>query len=744
MTCSFDHESGPIDRAAAIGRPSALAWATAPPRCRHAPTGAAAAPATLGGCPAFPRRRSRTPISTGVVVVVLTLLLGIQPVTTDLYLPALPTLQRELGASVAAAQATLSTLIISFGLGQLLVGPLADRFGRRPVLLVGLALYTAAAIGGALADEIGALIAWRALQGVALAAAVTCGRSIVRDLYDAHDGARVMSRGMTGLGFIAVASPVCGGLIVERFGWHAALVALAVFGAITLATIAFALPETNAMRNLGATRPMQIVRNWSAVAGDPTFRAWAALSGCTFGGLYCMLAGSSFVFIGVLGVGRAAFGAILGSFSIAYICGTVLCRRLLHDHGLRGAVRIGAWFSLAGGVGMAALSVAGVHSVWAILLPQYLYAIGHGIHQPCGQAGAIGPVPREGRHRGVALGIRDDRNRVRRRPLARQESRRHRLSADAFDRRVQRRRRARRLDARAAARRAGRRRAARRAAGVTAPSADARTAMDAHPVDTVLCIAGPTASGKSAAALAVAAALAPERRVEIVSVDSALVYRGMDIGTAKPSRAERAAVAHHLIDIVEPGERYSAARFVADACAAIAAIRARGALPILVGGTMLYFKALFDGLDALPEADPELREELDARAARAGWPALHAELAAIDPASAARIAPHDSQRIQRALEVHRLSGRPLSTLAQRAGGTNAAARLARAGRPRLAARTHRRALRGDARRGLRRRGAALARARRPARRRCLRCARSATARRGTRSRSATSIRSPRA
>jgi len=175
-----------------------------------------------------------------------------------------------------------------------------------------------------------------------------------------------------------------------------------------------------------------------------------------------------------------------------------------------------------------------------------------------------------------------------------------------------------------------------------------------------LCLAGPTASGKSAAALAIAAALAPRRAVEIVSVDSALVYRGMDIGTAKPSAAERAAVPHHLIDIVDPAERYSAARFVADANAAIAAIRRRGAVPLLVGGTMLYFKALFDGLDALPEADAGLRADIDARAARAGWPALHAELAAIDPASAARLAPNDSQRIQRALEVHQLSGRPLS------------------------------------------------------------------------------------
>jgi len=194
---------------------------------------------------------------------------------------------------------------------------------------------------------------------------------------------------------------------------------------------------------------------------------------------------------------------------------------------------------------------------------------------------------------------------------------------------------------------------------VTRASGERRAAMASGEVDT-LCIAGPTASGKSAAALAVADALSRRRRVEIVSVDSALVYRGMDIGTAKPGAADRSAVPHHLIDIVEPSERYSAARFVADARQAIGAIRSRGAMPLLVGGTMLYFKALFDGLDALPEADPAVRAELDARAARAGWPALHAELAGVDPASAARIAPHDSQRIQRALEVHRLSGRPLS------------------------------------------------------------------------------------
>jgi len=176
-----------------------------------------------------------------------------------------------------------------------------------------------------------------------------------------------------------------------------------------------------------------------------------------------------------------------------------------------------------------------------------------------------------------------------------------------------------------------------------------------------LCVAGPTASGKTAAALALAEAFAASRPVEIVSVDSALVYRGMDIGTAKPSAAELARVPHHLVDIIEPTQAYSAAQFVADATRLIADIHARGHLPLLVGGTMLYFKALFEGLDEMPASDPVTRAALDEEAARLGWPAMHAKLADVDPVTAARLAPGDSQRIQRALEVFRISGRPLSS-----------------------------------------------------------------------------------
>ena len=175
----------------------------------------------------------------------------------------------------------------------------------------------------------------------------------------------------------------------------------------------------------------------------------------------------------------------------------------------------------------------------------------------------------------------------------------------------------------------------------------------AVPLPAVL-IMGPTASGKSGLALELCARLP----AEIISVDSAQVYRGMDIGTAKPDRATRERVPHHLLDLCDPSEAYSAARFCADAASAIAQARARGRLPLLVGGTMLYFRALQQGLSDLPPADPAFREALAAQAAREGWPALHARLARVDPASAGRLHPNDAQRIQRALEIVELSGMP--------------------------------------------------------------------------------------
>ncbi len=189
--------------------------------------------------------------------------------------------------------------------------------------------------------------------------------------------------------------------------------------------------------------------------------------------------------------------------------------------------------------------------------------------------------------------------------------------------------------------------------------------MKQRPVDAIALV-GPTASGKTAAALALANSLQPHGGAEIISVDSALVYRGMDIGTAKPSREELAAVPHHLIDTLDPLQSYSAAEFAKDATTLIRDIRARGKTPLLVGGTMLYLKALLEGLNDMPPADPEVRADIHARAARLGWPALHAELAQVDPQTAARLAPGDSQRIGRALEVWTATGQSLSSFHQNA------------------------------------------------------------------------------
>lgn len=173
-----------------------------------------------------------------------------------------------------------------------------------------------------------------------------------------------------------------------------------------------------------------------------------------------------------------------------------------------------------------------------------------------------------------------------------------------------------------------------------------------------VAIMGPTASGKTAAALAIA----KTRPVEIISVDSALVYRDMDIGTAKPSPEELAAVPHHLIDIIDPREAYSVMQFREDAIRLVGEIAARGALPLLVGGTMMYFKGLLESLDDLPTADQAVRAAIEEEAARVGWPAMHAKLAVLDPVTAERLKPNDAQRINRALEIIRLTGKPMSEL----------------------------------------------------------------------------------
>jgi MFS transporter, DHA1 family, multidrug resistance protein len=330
-------------------------------------------------------------MSQTTVVFILALLMGIQPVTTDLYLPALPAITEGFGASMAQAQYTLSALLLAFGVSQLIWGPLSDRLGRKPILLAGLGMYTVAAVGTAWADSIELLITWRILQGLAMGAVVMCGRALVRDLYNPVDGARVMSKGLTGLGVLACLSAPMGGFLSSHFSTTATLLAMAVFGALSLLMVTLRFTESLPQKNLQALAPTSLLRNWWMILKNPVFLTYSALSSFSYSVLFVFLASSSFVFIKLFGFSSTGYGLVMFGMSANYILGTFLCRWLLARYGITRTVALAGGFSLLGGTLMGVLALAGVHSVWAVLLPFYVVAVGHGIHQPCGQTGAIVP-----------------------------------------------------------------------------------------------------------------------------------------------------------------------------------------------------------------------------------------------------------------------------------------------------------------------------------------------------------------
>lgn len=328
-----------------------------------------------------------------LLVLILSLLLGLQPITTDLYLPALPALSAGFAAPMARAQLTLSALLLAFGLSQLVWGPLSDRFGRRPILLLGMGAYVLAALASAWAPSMDLLIVWRTVQGAAMGAGVMCARAIIRDLYPPLQGARVMSKALTGLGVIACLSPPLGGLLAALFSWRIALLSLAVFAALSLALIALRFKETLSPRNHRALQPGVLLHTWRSVLRHPTFLAFSALSAASYGGLFTFLASSSFVFINVLGLSTTQYGLLMFLNALLYIAGTLLCRRWLPRLGVRRALALAGALSLSGGTLMGLLALAGLHTPWAIMLPQGLFMIAHGVHQPCSQSGAVGPFP---------------------------------------------------------------------------------------------------------------------------------------------------------------------------------------------------------------------------------------------------------------------------------------------------------------------------------------------------------------
>jgi DHA1 family bicyclomycin/chloramphenicol resistance-like MFS transporter len=316
----------------------------------------------------------------------LPLLLAAQPVATDSYLPALPEIARDLGS----ASSSLTMFVLAFGIAQIPVGMLADRIGRRPVLLGGLLLYVVASLGGALAPNVEVLAAVRALQGVAMASILVCARAAVRDLYPAHEGPHVMARGLTGLGVVALLAPVLGAAIVQWAGWRWVLAMMAVYASVLVLMCWHSFRETLAVRDEHAAPPQGGLREVFASRG---FRVWTSVAAATYGGLFCFLLLSPMVYIGYLGFSPALYGWIPAGGSAIYICSTTLCRRLLRAMGPYRTVRIGALLSLCGAVIQALGCLFLPTSAWPLLLGHAVFCMGHGIHQPCGQAGAVGDLP---------------------------------------------------------------------------------------------------------------------------------------------------------------------------------------------------------------------------------------------------------------------------------------------------------------------------------------------------------------
>ena len=332
-----------------------------------------------------------------LIVLILALLLGLQPVTTDLYLPALPAITQGFGAGMGQAQLTLTALLLAFGLSQLVWGPLSDRFGRRPILLWGMAAYTASSVACALAPSMAWLIAGRTLQGIAMGAGVMAARAVVRDLFQPAQGATVMSQGLTGLGIIACACAPLGGMLTDWLGWRIALLMLAVFGAATLALVYWRFEETLARPDPHALSARPLIQANLDILRNPVFLTWCALSAGSYLGLFTFLASSSFVFVTFMGYSKTAYGFLMLSMSLSYIVGTFWCRWMLRRTSVHRTVGIAAVLTITGGVSMTALAYAGQgqdwYGAWAVMGPMYIFMLGHGVHQPCGQSGAVAPFP---------------------------------------------------------------------------------------------------------------------------------------------------------------------------------------------------------------------------------------------------------------------------------------------------------------------------------------------------------------
>lgn len=340
-----------------------------------------------------------------LVTAIVTALVGFGAISTDLYLPSLPAIAGHFRAETGAAQLTLSVFLVGFAVSQLVYGPLSDRFGRRPVLVGGLLIFTAASTACALADSLAMLIVARFFQALGACAGPVLGRAIVRDIYGREQAARVMSYISTAMALAPALGPILGGVIQDWLGWRANFGALVAIGMIALLAVLAALPETNRWRDPAATGPARLFGNYVGLLADPLYRGYVLICALAYAGLFAFISGSSFVLIETLGLTPLQFGLCFASMVTGYMAGTFTSARLTLRLGLERLVAAGAWAGCIGGALGTGFTLAGLVTLPTLLAPVFLFALGAGLMLPNAIAGAIGPFPEKAGSASALLGF---------------------------------------------------------------------------------------------------------------------------------------------------------------------------------------------------------------------------------------------------------------------------------------------------------------------------------------------------
>lgn len=341
-------------------------------------------------------------MSARTLLLLVTGCMMLQPLSTDLYLASLPGMALDFGVSPAAVQQTLSLFVFGFGTAQLLSGPLSDRYGRRPVLIGGLALYLVSGLACALTPSLEWLIAARFVQAIGACTAVVVARAIVRDAYSPAEGTRVLARALSLLALAPIFGPILGGYLQVAFGWRAAFVALALAGLAVWVAAMRHLTESNTQRNPAAMHPASLARTYLDVVRTPAFWAYALPGSVSYAAIFVFISGTPFVLIKVLGVPTQYYGYLFAFGVLGYLGGTLICRRLLGRIGIARVLALGTTVGMLGGLGFLLLVLAGASHWTLVVTAQFVVMTAHGINFPCAQSGSLAPFPEKA---GAAAGL---------------------------------------------------------------------------------------------------------------------------------------------------------------------------------------------------------------------------------------------------------------------------------------------------------------------------------------------------